>query len=110
MPVCISNRKSTLENGLPSVAALVMVLTMLTGLQPMRSARLIDRTDVVTKVLGAGGEGSIGVVVLGTDPQMVKPPPSVTEPSVYHLSVCPAVMATLLGPTEPEYWVSPISM
>ena len=43
---------------------------------------------------GDGGNGGESVA------QMVKPA-LITDPSVYHVIVCPADMATLLGPVEP---------
>ena len=42
-------------------------------------------------------------------PQIVKPE-RVTEPSVYHDIVCPALMLTPLGPLLPEYLVEPMVM
>jgi hypothetical protein len=42
-------------------------------------------------------------------PQIVKPP-YVTEPSAYHVNVCPCVIITLLGPLLPLYRVPPMVM
>ena len=41
------------------------------------------------------------VAELDEEAQIVKPEP-VTEPSVYHDIVCPALMLTPFGPEEPE--------
>ena len=54
---------------------------------------------------GGGGGMETGLV----EPQMMKPP-LVTDPSVYQVIVCPAVIGTLAGPTVPLYLALPIMM
>ena len=50
-------------------------------------------------------DGGIGLGV----PQMVKPA-SCPEPSLCHVNVLPAAIATLLGPVVPLYCVDPMVM
>ena len=56
-----------------------------------------------------GADGGVDGGVGGEAPQIVNPE-RVTDPSVRHDIVCPALMLTPLGPLVPEYLVAPMVM
>ena len=58
---------------------------------------------------GGGGESCGGTATGLVEPQIVKPPLT-TDPSVYQVIVCPAVIGTFAGPTVPLKRELPIMM